>query len=209
VGTDGAAYLQMSWVNNHCGWAGGVNSSATENGAYRFIGLLRPPLPAPVNLQAVVTGHDVNLTWEPPASGSTAFNGYNMYRNGLKLNSVPIIALTYPDQNVLSGQYTYCVKAIYPEGESEGNCKMVDVAVGIGQNGSKQPKVFPNPATDQITIMDSPGGTYEVFDITGKKIMTGTSLNSDHTIDITRLPSGLYVLRFQDNGLKITWLKEK
>lgn len=200
VGTNGAAYMQMSWVNNHCGWAGGVNTTATENGAYRFIGLLRPPLPAPTNLQAVVTNHDVHLTWNAPASNPS---GYNMYRNGMKLNSAPIVALVYDDQNVVSGQYTYCVKALYPDGESEGACTVVDVAVGQDRLTRNPVRIYPNPASDHITVEGNISGRYELLDVLGN--VTGSGIvkkKSDDRYDIFtgNLEPGIYFLHCQATG---------
>ena len=96
IGTTGAQYFQMSWINNHCGWSGGVNSSATENGAYKFIGVLQPPLPAPDNLQAVPNMHNVNISWTQPVYDSTimTLQGYNVYRNGTRLNISPVTGLS-------------------------------------------------------------------------------------------------------------------
>jgi hypothetical protein len=210
LGTDGAAYMQMTWLNNHCGWAGGVNTSATENGAYKFIGLLRPPLPAPSNLQGLVTGHDVHLTWDAPAASP---NGYNMYRNGLKLNTVPVASLTYDDLNVISGQYTYCVKAVYPDGESEGACTVVDVAVGVQIEPVSLKGVFPNPAKAWIEVSGSVGGPYELINMKGVVVQTG-NLEKDNAgnrpeIFIGKLPDGFYLLRFPESGSSCRFLKSK
>jgi photosystem II stability/assembly factor-like uncharacterized protein len=52
VGTAGSMFCQMDWVNNHCGWSGGVNTNATVGGIHKFIGYLAQnpvgiaPLPA-------------------------------------------------------------------------------------------------------------------------------------------------------------------
>lgn len=198
-GTQGARYLQMTWVNNHCGWAGGVNVSSTENGTYKFIGLLMPPLPPPTDLNAQVIVHDVYLTWNPPATSPL---GYNIYRNGLKLNSSPLVAVNYDDLNVMSGQYTYCVKAVYSAGESESDCEVVDVAVGIQSTvGLKQVKLTPNPASAAITLSQVENGTYVISSLAGIPVLKGRLTSPETTIALTGLAQGVYFLRIPETGL--------
>ena len=202
VGTSGAQYMQMTWLNNHCGWAGGINASPTENGAYKYIGNLMPPLPPPVNLQADVIGHDVHLSWEPPQTRNLV--GYNMYRNDLKINSAPITAMTYIDTNVPSGQYTYCVTAIYTQGESATVCTLVDVAVGIPGATAGTLQVYPNPAKETLVIKLSggsiPQGTEaSLFDISGREVL-GNAVIINGNLDISGLQNGYYLLKIHSGG---------
>lgn len=37
-GTEGIDFRNMAWINPHCGWAGGFNSSPTEGGMFKFTG---------------------------------------------------------------------------------------------------------------------------------------------------------------------------
>jgi photosystem II stability/assembly factor-like uncharacterized protein len=205
-GTQGAAYMQMTWLNNHCGWAGGVNVSATENGAYRFIGLLNPPLPPPINLQAIVSGHNVNLSWEPPVSDNPTFNlmGYNMYRNGTKLNSAVITGVTYPDQNVPSGQYEYCVTAVYNIGESTMECTLVDVAVGTGEIAAAGLRVYPNPAKDLLNISSAePILAVSISNFAGQQVYAATGVSS--TVDLSTMKPGVYAVRVTTaSGISVT-----
>ena len=203
-GTQGARYLQMAWINNHCGWAGGVNVSATENGAYRFIGLLSPPLPAPTGLEAQVTGHDVHLSWIAPAGNPT---GYNMYRDGLKLNTAVIAQLSFDDLSVVSGQHTYCVKAVYASGESEGNCVTTDVAVGIGLHAAAELRLTPNPATTFITVSEYGPSAFTISDITGRTVIKGNLKSPQSTIPIGNLPRGLYFFRISGSGQTAKFIK--
>jgi photosystem II stability/assembly factor-like uncharacterized protein len=205
LGTQGARYMQMTWVNNHCGWAGGVNVSATENGAYKFIGLLRPPLPAPTNLQATVSGHDVHLTWNAPSSGIN--QGYNMYRNGLKLNTTPITAPAYTDMNVISGVYTYCVRALYADGESEGICTTVDVAVGAGELAKPAFAFYPNPAYNRLTVQTGSRGQYRILNFSGAMVMEGSVTAQETVIDIHDLPGGIYFFTIPVSGISAKFVK--
>lgn len=200
IGTTGAKYYQMSWINNHCGWAGGINTNATEDGAYRFIGLLRPALPAPFNVQAAASLHNVTITWNKPVYDSTIMTlmGYNLRRNGTRLNPFPITTPTYTDMAVPSGQYTYCVSALYNIGESPDSCSIVDVAVGIAPPGT-QPSLslYPNPAHGRLYVKtDLQPNVITVFDQQGdamslpvRTVQAGLSV-----IDISSLPAGFYLV---------------
>ena len=196
VGTAGSTYMQMTWVNNHCGFAGGANTSATENGVYKFIGVLMPPLPAPGNLQATVTGHNVSLTWTAPVSDNPSFNleGYNIYRNGLKINAAVVTATTYLDENVPSGQYNYCVKAKYNIGESTGICEVVDVAVGMQELGASPVSVYPNPVSTVLHLKSEiPVLEISLFSFAGQQVYFAK--NPMGQVDISTLNPGMYTLK--------------
>jgi photosystem II stability/assembly factor-like uncharacterized protein len=202
VGTQGAEYMQMTWLNNHCGWAGGVNSSATENGIYKFIGVLSIPLPSPVNVNAHATNLDVVVTWEPPVidSATVTHLGYNIYRDNVKLNGSLVNILTWNDNPSSSGHYTYCVTAVYVEGESSKTCKDIEV-IALGSNTldqSAQISVYPNPANDVLhvhsvtTISD-----LRMTDFTGKEVFRSRPGNETVDIPVSSFHSGVYLLTLQ------------
>ena len=197
-GTQGAQYMQMTGVNNHCGWAGGVNVSETEAGIYKYIGVLMPPLPSPTGLNADVIGHNVYLSWDKPSfdSISMTLEGYNMYRDGMKLNVGLISGLTYDDLGVPSGQYTYCVKAVYNAGESTGNCATTDIAVSVSEAGqANQISIAPNPASAHFTIRsNTPMTEIRLTDFSGREVYHSVGNGTSVTIPVTDYPEGMYLL---------------
>jgi len=205
IGTTGALYYQMAWVNNHCGWAGGVNTNATEDGAYKFIGLLQVPLPSPENVQATPDNHNVNITWTVPTYNPSEMTllGYNITRNGTQINATLITTLSYTDMSVESGSYTYCVMAQYNIGESQGSCKTVDVAVGITHTG-EQPTllIYPNPAHGRVMVKTSGQDPQVIiYDQMGNVIPVALkNLSTDlSTIDISTLPAGMYMVSLKSS----------
>jgi photosystem II stability/assembly factor-like uncharacterized protein len=205
VGTQGAGYMQMTWLNNHCGWAGGTNSSATENGIYKFIGMLSIPVPPPINLQDSVDNLAVSLTWEIPAYDTSlaVLQGYNIYRNNNKLNTALIAGMTFTDNLVSSGQYTYCVTAVYNAGESSKICKDVEViAVGnISPDAATKIQVYPNPVSDMIHIRSAvPINELQLNDLSGREIVKIYPGNENLDIPVKSLHPGVYVLTLQTAG---------
>ncbi|HAH59710.1 MAG TPA: hypothetical protein DCL86_16335, partial [Bacteroidales bacterium] len=78
------------------------------------------PLPAINNLVAK-SGHGSVNTVEPIAAknhASRALTGYNIYRDGSKINDALVDGLTYTDMDLTEGTYAYYVTAVYDEGES-------------------------------------------------------------------------------------------
>lgn len=59
------------------------------------------------------------LTWNVPVNNPDNITGYNIYRDGTKLNTTPVTECLYIDNSELAqGSYTYTVTAVYDEVES-------------------------------------------------------------------------------------------
>jgi hypothetical protein len=96
-----------------------VDTSA-YNYVDQWIAFTVAALPAPTGLTASnVQPTSVTLGWNA-VSGAA---GYNVYRDGVKLNTAPLTALTYTDPNAVGGTaYVYSVKAVDAQGyESAAN----------------------------------------------------------------------------------------
>jgi hypothetical protein len=65
--------------------------------------------------------------------------------------------------------------------------------------GNEKFEVFPNPATNMVTIRSKTHvQSVEIFNTVGEKLM---QVNSGHQINIEALPAGLYLLRI--NGTQV------
>lgn len=69
--------------------------------------------------------------------------------------------------------------------------------VGIGDTEVKTIGVYPNPATDVLKFRTDEVGTVEIIDATGRTVMMVTSTLGQNQIDVSELPKGAYVLKFQ------------
>ena len=75
----------------------------------------------------------------------------------------------------------------------------ITVAVAETMAGNEKFEVFPNPATNMITIRSKTHvQSVEIFNTVGEKLM---QINSGHQINIEALPAGLYLLRI--NGTQV------
>ncbi|MCD4695968.1 MAG: carboxypeptidase regulatory-like domain-containing protein, partial [Bacteroidales bacterium] len=86
-------------------------------------------------------------------NSAKALTGYNIYRDGVEIGDVAAPTTTYTDVVTITGQYEYCVTAVYDNGESEcSNTHEVDVITGIEENILSATQIFPNPANDIVNI---------------------------------------------------------
>ncbi len=198
-GTAGSEFYNLAWLNDHCGWAGGVNTSATAGGFHKFTGILTPP-PAPRNVQPVANNHNVNINWDIPSydPAQMTLQGYNVNRNGIKINSGLVTDQYYNDQNVMNGQYTYCVSAQYNIGGSLGSCNTVDITVGIAHNGDQPPMmIYPNPAHGRVLVQAAtPSAVISIFDQSGNTMPVPVKnlLSGLFSMDVSGLAAGIYVV---------------
>jgi hypothetical protein len=152
-GTMEIPFYPMTWLNSHFAWAGGESRGTTEGGVFKYTGWVVAK-PAPENVQAIVNGNNVDISWEQPTYDPTqmTLQGYNVRRNGTKLNSSLVTDMAFTDLNIPSGQYTYCITALYNVGASEWACKNIVVTVGNANwtEISELLKIYPNPSPGQF-----------------------------------------------------------
>lgn len=119
-----------------------------------------------------------NLTYQPlelpsnatasgsPARVTTYFTGYNVYRDGVKVNTAPVLDTEYLDADVPTGvELTYTVTALYGKtGESEPSNEVTVY-------------VLPDPAPEAINAAITPGGIaveWNAPDLTYRNIVPTT-----------------------------------
>lgn len=139
--------------------------------------------PAPVALKAkgLDGAGSVELTWHAPLANASAVTGYDVYREGVKINSTPVTQTYYVDTQLANGTYHYTVKSLYANNvagdESEQAVATVSavaqqapgdlVAVQRGYNNVRLLWQAPRPALSSFSYVDSVadiysfgGGTY-------------------------------------------------
>ena len=70
---------------------------------------------------------------------------------------------------------------------------------GISNPDETINRIYPNPATDQLTITGNPVTTVEILNQTGQRVLTVNEFSGDQTINIGNLSAGVYTVRFITN----------
>lgn len=129
------------------------------------------------------------------SSESVKLQGFNIYREGEKLNEAPLQGFAYTDEAVPAGEYEYVVSAVYEDGERKSDPKYIDLGnvANLPEILAESVKVFPNPARLYFRV-EGEYTALEIADLSGKTLRRYTDGRPE--IDATGLKPGLYVLRF-------------
>ena len=135
--------------------------------------------------------HQVNLTWIAPES--TDLIGFDIYRNDVLIDSLSPSAVSFSDntKELENGDYKYCVIPVYPiECDLDEKCFETNINVGI-INYKDNITIYPNPATNVITIFSNKVSAVKVYNNIGQLILTQHNTNE---INVSKLTNGIYIL---------------
>ncbi|MCQ2318658.1 MAG: T9SS type A sorting domain-containing protein [Bacteroidales bacterium] len=149
------------------------------------------------------------LTWEAPEAGSTGtLTGYNIYKDGTKVNDALVAETAFVDYDVIRYEtYAYYVEAVYSDGCTSA-CDPIEVKVdqgtGVMENSNVKVEVYPNPAEDVVNVIAEGLQDITVIDMMGRIISRNESSETMMTIDLSNLTSGIYLLRITtENGVSL------
>ncbi len=131
-----------------------------------------PPAP-PLLSGNLDEGTGVSLAWHGNTESDLV--GYDLYRNGEKLNSVPITATQYLDQNLEQGEYTYIVRAIDLAGWESKDSNQVVFTVDI----TPPDAAINSPRNDDLVsnYFDIKGRAYSTDDFKEYRVSYGAGEN--------------------------------
>ncbi len=74
---------------------------------------------APSNVATTVDTNDVTITWAAPPTNERNVTAYKVYRDDAEIHvTADATVLTYEDMDLMNGNYTYYVIAVYADGDS-------------------------------------------------------------------------------------------
>ena len=139
----------------------------------------------PIAVSGIVSNNSIDIT----VSGGTP--GYTfLWSNG---------AITEDLSNLSSGTYSVIVSDA--NGCTSTESFTVD-NVGLEQQHSIELQVFPNPAQEMVTILNSSAGignTYRISDCYGRNVAEGKLQTAETTFSIQALANGIYHLQLGAN----------
>ncbi len=126
--------------------------------------------------------------------------GYNIYRNGEKLNSDMefISNFTTPYEQGIYSLRLFSLENEKISGETDGVRISLGESIDEVDNNSSNIGIYPNPASLYIKV----DGNYEtlyVYDLKGGLVLTA---NNEPTVNVDHLPAGVYVVKVStDKGM--------
>lgn len=132
-----------------------------------------------------------DINFKPKSNvGVLKLNGYNIYRDGEKIGTVGAEETSFSDIDVVNGDHTYQVTAVYNLGESASTTIEVSVATSIDAiNGTTGKSVL------QGSRLVS-NGNAEVYTLDGKMLFHGNAANG------VTLPKGTYIIKADGQTVK-------
>jgi hypothetical protein len=174
-------------------WFSGIESPPSATVSF---GIPWPPDDEPVGLAGeLLNDNIVLLSWSEP-SGCAVPDGYNIYRNGLKLNEEIIPELYYSDTLEVSENYEYFATSVYYFGES-GPSNVVNIVVSSVDNAGKSYlNIFPNPAeniffVNTIEVISK----IELINHSGVPVISDKFNDTSIKVNVASLPPGIYILK--------------
>ena len=77
----------------------------------------------------------------------------------------------------------------------DGVAVLHSTSEGIDDVGNELVNIYPNPATDYITVSGAEGAEAEICDVMGRRVMAFTIESPRFTVNVASLPAGVYLLR--------------
>ncbi len=156
------------------------------------------PTPAnlqPLGLDAAASGSTVVLSWNVP-NACLAPDGYNVFRDGVQVNTALVTDLTYTETGLDPGLYEYYVTAVYYFGESVGSSPTYALVVGIDELDATRLQIFPNPASEMVTINSAVEITsIQVMNNAGQVVLTKKVNTRNYQLNVSKLERGVYYIK--------------
>lgn len=134
-----------------------------------------------------------DITYAPYKEAILDVDGYNIYRDGVRVNDNPADETAYVDNVILEDvarTYTYAVSALYGQTESRAS-QPVTVAVESGVDAIASASMTISATQGLITITGASGQLLEIFDPSGRTIHRSTPSG---TLSIPVSP-GVYLVK--------------
>jgi len=146
-----------------------------------------------------VSNNIVSFSWDNP-TGCALEDGFNIYRDGTKINEDLITELYYSDTLESSGTYEYYTTAVYYFGESDPSNVETVVITSIEDNNKTTTSVFPNPVKDQVYIQSVENiERIELLNKLGKIILSEQVKGNLYQINVSDFDPGIYFLKIKND----------
>lgn len=140
------------------------------------------PPGAPKGLKAIPGATEVLLSWQPNRDRDLA--GYNLYRDGEKINTTLITTTSYTDKNVSPGtEYTYYLVAVDDAGQDSEASESVTVTTLIESvvTAPSTVSATPNKQDTTITVTWSPVPDATEYNVYRNGVLIGKTSSTSYT----------------------------
>lgn len=161
-----------------------------------------------VSFTAKANNSNIYLHWDVATAAD--YTTFTVERSTDATHFSPIKALTatgagnyqFVDNTIDAGAEKYFYRLRLKNAAGKISYSKIAVAA---TNGIQSFSLYPNPANDIVILKGLPApGKISVMDYKGMTVLQKAATTSSITLDITRLTSGMYTVRFMSEGNSIT-----
>jgi hypothetical protein len=182
-------------------------------------------IPIPYGVAGIIQNRGVNVAEAYPVNDPATYESFSAHTFQSEINTIGYDWKSFQGEYVIEDSLVYFVesrqgdiyKIVFTDfgGSATGDFVFNSQMVSTSSNGNEAEeaffKMYPNPAEDLLNIVYRPSGKsrarFTIHDLTGKVVLS-TNLNgselSQQTVDISSLPSGIYLTTLQDGSSKST-----
>lgn len=141
-----------------------------------------------------------DVTYIPAGNANLDLVGYNVYRDGVKLNDEPVEENEFTDESARPGEsYNYVVTAIYTKGESGASNNVAVDCKELGIGDAALAAVTVSAGAGSIRVDGAQGSPVAVYGIDGIAAFDGIA---GGTLEITVSP-GVYLVSVSGKVVKV------
>jgi hypothetical protein len=145
------------------------------------------------------TGDAFSTTLRVPASELAGLNEVNLIVSEAEAFSLSESLQVYP-MDLVGDNYEISVSlpssGVFTIGETP--------VLNVNENSLNQVSIFPVPSSEVLNVNVGHeifnATSYRIFSVDGKQVLSGGVYSAKQQLDISNLPSGVYVLQVQDSG---------
>ncbi len=178
VATANSGYRFVQWQDGNTQ----ATRTITVNADATYIATFAAEAPTEYTITVLAN----NDSWGNVTGGGTYTAGSTVTINAIPYNGYQFVQWQDGNTNALR-TFTVNADATYIATFAQ--------ATGIDDARTDSWTVYPNPATDAVTITGVEQAEVNVTDMTGRTVATGSISADSRTIDVSTLPSGAYFLR--------------
>ncbi|MCI7044830.1 MAG: choice-of-anchor J domain-containing protein, partial [Prevotella sp.] len=140
---------------------------------------------------------DVTYVPANAAQQELSLIGYNVYRDGVKVNAEPVAEPSFIDATAAEGSHTYVVTVVYDKGESKAsNAVVVEVTTGINTVSGKN--IIVASGKRFIGLTNAEGMDVIITNADGRTVFSG---NVENSATISVAP-GTYIVKVGNTIVK-------
>lgn len=134
-------------------------------------------------------------SYNTPRMAGLTCTGYNIYRDGIRINENPVSLTTYEDTNVLAGDYNYNVTALFDNGREGPVSNTATFTVGVDEVGADTISI--SVEGNAIVVANAEGANVTVSTASGAVLYNGTG---DARVEVA---TGIYIVNADNHVAKV------